>query len=211
MNVNFAPVADVGEDARCYGTDAKKVTVCVKEAVKGSLNAGIIPTLKHFPGLGKGEADTHFEKVTVSAEREILENEDLAPFRALIKDYPEPRFMIMVSHIMYTAFDEKNPASVSPAIITGLLRNETGWDGIVVTDDLGMGALKDITEENLAVKAAKAGADILLMAHDRDMQRESYFALLSEVKIGKIPEERINASVRRILRAKVRMSDAASR
>lgn len=202
FNLNFAPVADVGENSRCYSGDAETVSDFVREAVEGYAEEKMLCTLKHFPGLGKGEADTHLDTVVVNADRNTLEAEDLVPFRDMISQADPNRFFVMVSHITYTALDENLPASLSPAVMTDLLRNELGWKGVIVTDDLEMGAADVFPFKELGVRAVEGGADLVLVCHEYAHQQDVYNGLLTAVQNGTIPESRIDESVRRILRAK---------
>ncbi len=208
FNLDFAPVADVGYSPRDFSGAPEKTAAFVREAVIGYGEGGILCTLKHFPGLGKGKADPHLDTVVVDADREILEAEDLVPFRAMITQNGTPdsvdpnRFFVMVSHITYTAIDENLPASLSPAIMTDLLRDELGWQGVIVTDDLEMGAADIFPFRELGVRAVEGGADLVLVCHEYAHQQDVYNGLLMAVQNGQIPESRIDDSVRRILRAK---------
>ena len=205
INLNFAPVADVGDSERCYSADAEETARFVQEAVRGYAEENMLCTLKHFPGLGKGTSDTHLGTVVVDADKETLEAEDLVPFRAAMEKKAEDLFFVMVSHITYTALDGENPASFSPAIMTSLLREKMGWDGVVVTDDLEMGAADVFSFDEMGVRAVEAGADLLLVCHDYGHQQDVYNGLLKAVQSGRISEARIDESVRRILRAKERI------
>ena len=207
FNLNFAPVADVGENSRCYSGDAETVSAFVREAVEGYAEEKMLCTLKHFPGLGKGEADTHLDTVVVNADRETLEAEDLVPFRDMISQADPNRFFVMVSHITYTALDENLPASLSPAVMTDLLREKLGWQGVIVTDDLEMGAADIFPFKELGVRAVEGGADLVLVCHEYAHQQDVYNGLLTAVQNGTIPESRIDESVRRILRAKFALEE----
>lgn len=110
--------------------------------------------LKHFPGIGKSQVDTHLDAYNVLAENEILRSEDLVPFKSAIEQLSPNRYFIMVSHLTYSAFDENTPTSLSTKIITGILRDELGYQGIIITDDLEMGAIsKYYSFEDVGVKA----------------------------------------------------------
>lgn len=207
FNLNFAPVADVGDGSRCYSADAETVADFVREAAAGYAEEKMLCTLKHFPGLGKGEADTHLDTVVVNADRETLETEDLVPFRGMISKGDPAQFFVMVSHITYTALDENLPASLSPAVMTNLLRDELGWQGVIVTDDLEMGAADIFPFKELGVRAIEGGADLVLVCHEYAHQQDVYNGLLLAVQNGKIPESRIDESVRRILRAKMTIAE----
>ena len=208
FNLNFAPVADVGQGARCYSDQPETAATFVREATQGYAEENMLCALKHFPGLGKGAADTHLGTVVVDADRAVLEAEDLVPFRAAMgeKNAADSVFL-MVSHITYTALDGDNPASFSPAILTSLLRETMGWQGIVVTDDLEMGAADVYPFDEMGVRAVEAGADLLLVCHDYGHQQAVYNGLLKAVQSGRIPESRIDESVRRILRVKLHLGN----
>ena len=180
INLNFAPVADVGSnDRRSY-------------------------SLKHFPGIGKGKIDTHIDSYSVTADSETLHNEDLVPFKSAINQLTLDKYFIMVSHLTYAAFDKDMPASLSAKIQTELLRDELGYQGIIVTDDLEMGAIsKHYSFEEVGVKAVQAGADIVLVCHEYEHEIDVYNGILKAVHNGTISEERLNDSVRRIIKAKL--------
>ena len=207
VNLNFAPVADVGSrDTRSFGDDAQTVAQFVDAAAQGYEAENFLYTLKHFPGIGKGKIDTHQEVSNVEDSKEILDAEDLPPFKKIISEHDNSRFMIMVGHLQYDALDPINSASLSPAVMTGLLRNELGFNGVVITDDLEMGAIKNNVElSTLGVKMILAGGDIALLCHNYDSQQIVYNSILAAVRRGEISEERINQSVRRILKMKAHL------
>ncbi len=211
FNLNFAPVADVGDGTRFYSDDAETVTDFVREAVAGYEEAGILCTLKHFPGLGKGEADTHLETVVVNADRETIEAEDLVPFRAMIEKGKTESFFVMTSHIVYSAIDKEHPASLSRAVMTELLRDELGWQGVVVTDDLEMAAADVYPFEELGVRAVEAGADLVLVCHEYAHEQAVYNGLLKALQSGRLSEKRVDESVRRILLAKLTLEKNAAK
>ena len=196
-------MADVGDGTRFYSDDPETVTDFVREAVAGYEEAGMLCTLKHFPGLGKGEADTHLETVVVNADRETIEAEDLVPFRAMIEKGKPESFFVMTSHIVYSAIDKEHPASLSRAVMTELLRDELGWQGVVVTDDLEMAAADVYPFEELGVRAVEAGADLVLVCHEYAHEQAVYNGLLKALQSGRLSEKRVNESVRRILLAKL--------
>ncbi|MBP5199074.1 MAG: glycoside hydrolase family 3 protein [Schwartzia sp.] len=211
FNLNFAPVADVGNGARFYSDDAEKTAAFVREAVAGYEEAGMLCTLKHFPGLGKGEADTHLETVVVNADRGTIEAEDLVPFRAMIEKGKPESFFVMTSHIVYAAIDKEHPASLSRAVMTDLLRDELGWQGVVVTDDLEMAAAGVYPFEELGVRAVEAGADLVLVCHEYGHEQAVYNGLLKAMQSGRLSESRVNESVRRILLAKLALEKNAAK
>ena len=212
FNLNFAPVADLGAaDGRSYADDAATVTKFVAASLEGHAAAGLLATIKHFPGLGRGESDTHEDTVTVHADRAALEASDLVPFREMIakrnaaKNAKEASgWFIMATHTMYPALDAKNPASLSPAILQSLLREELSYDGVIVTDDLEMGAIsRHYGFDRAGVEAILAGADLVLVCHDYAHETAVYNGLLKAVKSGEISKDRLDASVRRIVKAKI--------
>ncbi|MBQ6297562.1 MAG: glycoside hydrolase family 3 protein [Selenomonadaceae bacterium] len=204
VNLNFAPVADVGSrDTRSFGDDPQLVSNFIEAAAQGYEAENFLYTLKHFPGIGKSKIDPHKEVSVVEDSKEILDAEDLPPFKKIIRWHDNSKFMIMVGHLKYDALDPVNSASLSPAVMTGLLRNELGFTGVVITDDLEMGAIKNHTElSTLGVKMILAGGDIALVCHNYESQQIVYNSILAAVKRGEISEARIDESVRRILKMK---------
>ena len=205
FNLDFAPVADTGSDiGRSYSTDPEVVIRFVNKAAEGYEEAQLLYCLKHFPGLGKGRTDSHQDSVTVDAAKAALETEDIFPFRKIIAAHNADDYFVMVSHISYPALDKNNPASLSPAVITDLLRKDCGYPGIIITDDMEMGALSNhYPFDELGVKAIQAGADMLLVCHEYEHETAVYNGVLKAVQNGTIPEERIDDSVRRIVRTKL--------
>ena len=196
VNLNFAPVADVGsKDTRSFGDDAQLVAQFVDAAAQGYESENFLYTLKHFPGIGKSKIDPHKEVSVVEDSKEILDAVDIFPFKKII-----------AAHDKYDALDPVNSASLSPAVMTGLLRNELGYSGVVITDDLEMGAIKNNTDlPTLGVRMILAGGDIALVCHNYESQQIVYNSILDAVKRGEISEERINESVRRILKMKAHL------
>lgn len=207
VNINFAPVADVGSrDTRSFGDNAQLVAQFVDASARGYEQENFLYTLKHFPGIGKSKIDPHQEISSVEDSREILDAEDLPPFKKIIGGHDNSRFMVMVGHLKYDALDPVNSASLSPAVMTGLLRNELGFNGVVITDDLEMGAIKNNVDlSTLGIRMIQAGGDIALVCHSYESQQIVYNSILNAVKRGEISEARINESVRRILRMKAHL------
>ena len=205
INVNFAPVADVGSnDKRSYSTDANTVIDFVRAATKGYQQENIIYSLKHFPGIGKGKVDSHVDSSSIDVTKEILMAEDILPFKTIIDENDPNDYFILVSHLKYPALDEEYPASLSSKIMTDLLRNEFGYKGIIITDDMEMGAVANHNDfRSIGVKAVKAGADIVLVCHEYEHQQEVYLGLLDAVNSGEISQERIDESVKRIIKVKL--------
>lgn len=205
INVNFAPVADVGSnDKRSYSTDANTVIDFVRAATKGYQQENIIYSLKHFPGIGKGRVDSHVDSSSIDVTKEILMAEDIIPFKTIIDENEPNDYFILVSHLKYPALDEEYPASLSSKIMTDLLRNELEYKGIIITDDMEMGAVANHNDfRSIGVNAVKAGADIVLVCHEYEHQQEVYLGLLDAVNSGEISQERIDESVKRIIKVKL--------
>lgn len=205
INVNFAPVADVGSnDKRSYSTDTNTVIDFVRAATEGYQQENIIYSLKHFPGIGKGRVDSHVDSSSIDVTKEILMAEDIIPFKTIIDENEPNDYFILVSHLKYPALDEEYPASLSSKIMTDLLRNELGYKGIIITDDMEMGAVANHNDfRSIGVNAVKAGADIVLVCHEYEHQQEVYLGLLDAVNSSEISQERIDESVKRIIKVKL--------
>lgn len=209
INVNFAPVADLGSPGgRSYSSNPSEVLKFVRSVGNGYHSGGIIYTLKHFPGIGRGTVDSHTEISSINVSTQELRETDLVPFMDIINTTDKGKdldYMIMVGHLKYPAFDEQNPASLSHSIITGLLRNEIGYEGIIITDDLEMGAVANhLTFREAGRMAIQAGGDIVLVCHDYAHAEEAYMGIYNAVQEGTISEERLNESVRRVIKAKLK-------
>jgi Beta-glucosidase-related glycosidases len=176
------------------------------EYIRGMQDAGIIPTGKHFPGHGDTSVDSHISIPVVEHDRTHLIDMELTPYKELIK---KGMTGIMTAHILYPALlaedEDRVPATLSKNIITNLLRNEFGFEGLIVSDSLAMKGIKDLYGlEKSAVMAAKAGHDIVLQDYNTDPEI-TYNALLCAVEKGEIEEEQIDRSVRRILELREHM------
>lgn len=203
FNVNLAPVADVSADDRSFSADSGAVIDFLRAATQGYESTHIMYALKHFPGIGRGTVDSHEDVSRIEASREELAA-DLAPFRTIIDEREPESYMVLVSHLIYPVYDSEHPASLSHAVQTDLLRGELGYRGIIITDDIEMGALaRHYTPRELGVQAVLAGADIVLVCHEYATETEAYLGLLDAYENGTISEERLNESVRRIVRAKL--------
>lgn len=205
INVNFAPVADVGSnDKRSYSTDTNTVIDFVRAATEGYQQENIIYSLKHFPGIGKGKVDSHVDSSNIDESKDTLMAEDILPFKTIIDENEPNDYFILVSHLKYPALDEEYPASLSSKIMTDLLRYELGYKGIIITDDMEMGAVANHNDfRSIGVNAVKAGADIVLVCHEYEHQQEVYLGLLDAVNSGEISQERIDESVKRIIKVKL--------
>ena len=205
ININFAPVADVNSnDTRSYSGDHNVVTAFVKAAATGYEHENMIYSLKHFPGIGKGKVDSHFESSMIDASKDILLSDEIIPFKTIIKENNPENYFILISHLTYTDLDNEKPASLSKKIITDLLRKELGFSGIIITDDMEMGAIANHNDfRTVGVKAVKAGVDIVMVCHEYEHETDVYLGLLDAVNNGEISLDRIDESVKRIVRAKL--------
>lgn len=204
FNVNFAPVADVSASSRSFSTDPETVKKFVLASVQGYEKNRMIYAMKHFPGIGRSTVDSHKDVSEITASRERFAASDIVPFKAVIDAAQPEDYFILVSHLKYPAYDADNPASLSKAVQTDLLRGELGYRGIIVTDDMEMGAVaKYASFRDVGVRAVQAGADIVLVCHEYAHEIDVYLGLLDAVESGEIPMERIDASVRRIVKAKL--------
>ncbi|MCQ6277096.1 glycosyl hydrolase family 3 [Bacillus sp. V3B] len=205
INVNYAPDVDLSSiDTRSFGSDPDHAYQFGKQVVNGLADSGIAATLKHFPGNGRSTIDPHIETSSVEANKWDLENNDIYPFKKMIENVDHNQFFVMVTHIKYPAYDQEKPASISPVIIQDLLREQLGYTGLVVTDDLEMGAVsKYFTYQDLGFEAVQAGADVLLVCHTFQNQDQVYKGVLNAVQAGKLAETRIDEAVERILRYKL--------
>ena len=165
------------------------------------MEAGVIAVGKHFPGHGDTGADSHTDLPVVDKTREALLAEELVPFQtAILAGLPA----VMMGHILMTQIDPERPASLSPAVVTGLLREELGFDGVVVTDDLTMGAVtQNYGLGEAAVLAVEAGCDLLLVCHEAGSVEEVCQALLAAAESGRLSQARLDQSVRRLLALKL--------
>ncbi|WP_080840409.1 beta-N-acetylhexosaminidase [Cohnella massiliensis] len=214
LNMDFAPVLDVNSNPdnpvigdRSFGSSAERVAEMGIAAMKGIRGGGVIPVVKHFPGHGDTSVDSHLDLPVVNKTPQQLAKQEWLPFQAAVKEQAEA---IMVAHILFPKVDPKRPASLSKTIVGTQLREKMGYDGVVMTDDLGMGAIvKNYKLADAAADAVEAGVDILLIGHGYDNERAVFESLVRCVKDGTIAETRIDESVYRILKLKerARLSD----
>lgn len=205
FNMDFAPVTDIltvasNQDIgdRSFGTDPTLVAGMVAAQVEGMQSQNLSATLKHFPGCGSTAANTHLETGASSRTLEEMRNAEFLPFQAGIDAGAD---FVMVAHMSAPAITgDETPAILSPIIVTDLLRKELGFEKVIITDALNMGAITSAyTPEESAVLAVEAGVDMLLMSPDIDVAAK---AIKEAVESGEIPESRIDESVRRILTLK---------
>jgi len=208
INMNFAPSVDINNNprnpvigVRSFGDQPDRVSVLGIAAVHGYREAGICGTLKHFPGHGDTAVDSHFDLPSIQHDRERMDLIELFPFKAAVKQGAD---VVMTAHVVFESIDPSGkPSTLSEGVITGLLRKELGFQGVVITDCMEMDAIaKGYGTVEAAVMAIEAGVDIVLVSHSCDRQRRVLEAIKSAVKGGIISEERIDESVRRILKLK---------
>ncbi len=209
VQVNFAPVVDVNNNprnpvinTRSFGEDPDLVGRLASAFIRGLAAGGMIGTLKHFPGHGDTDTDSHLGLPIIHQPRERIDRLELPPFRAAIA---AGAGAVMTGHIEMPALDSapNTPTTLSVAIVTGLLRQELGFDGLIYTDSMDMAGVTALYDPGAAaVRAVKAGNDVVL--HSPDDGR-AFAALCDAVKAGEIPAARVDASVVRILRAKARL------
>ena len=217
VQINFAPVADVDVNprnpvinTRSFGGDPRNVAQKVVAYARGLEDGGVLSVCKHFPGHGDTEVDSHLGLPSLNHDLNRLKSTELVPFQTAINNGVD---MVMTAHIMLPQIDKEYPATMSKKILTDLLRDEMGYKGVIITDDLDMQAISkhwDLGEA--AIKSVEAGADILLVCHTIENQQKVYNAVVQGVNDGKIDENRIDESVRRILRLKYqyKLSDKAN-
>lgn len=209
INVNFAPDADLGIPGRSYAGTPDIVAKFIEAAGSGYAEKGMIYTLKHFPGIGKGQMDSHIDGSEINVSREQLEAEDIAPFRAVIQNGKEDEFFVMVSHLTYSTLDAENPASMSPKIMQELLQGKLGFTGLIITDDMEMGAIANhYAFEDVGVKAVNAGADMILVCHEYAHQVAVYNGMLKALQDGRLSRERVDDAVLRIVKLKLKKIEA---
>jgi len=204
-----SPVVDVNTNprnpeisTRSFSPDPAVVIDCARASLQGLHQAGIIACLKHYPGRGESEDDAHYGISAVQLTRDIMERIHLAPYRQLCSERIVPA--VMLAHAIYPSLDETNEiATVSKEIITGILRDEFGFDGLVTTDSMTMGGLMaKYSVGEAVVRSLDAGTDIILLKDDNVLRYEAHAAIVGAVKEGRLTEERIDRSLRRIWSAK---------
>jgi beta-N-acetylhexosaminidase len=210
FNVNFAPVLDLsGPDSRngigdrAFAEDPRKVVDLASVALREHLRSGVIPVGKHFPGLGSAPADSHLALPVIRRSRTLLFSRDLLPYRRLRRSLP----IIMVGHAFYPALQGRRPqpATLSGRLIDGILRTRIGHRGLVLTDDLEMGAIdQEALGSEQALAAFEAGNDGLMFCRSAERILEARDGMIEATHAGSIPSGRLNLSLRRILVLKER-------
>ncbi len=207
INMNLAPVLDVNDNPknpvigiRSFGSKPERVAELGAAYARGLRESGVIPVGKHFPGHGNTSVDSHLDLPILPHPWDRLERVELVPFRRAISEGLE---CIMSAHVLFAALDPDRPATLSPKVLVGLLREKMGFSGLIMTDCLEMNAIsKSPGTVRGAVEAFKAGADVLLISHTFELQKEAYMALCSAVRCGEVPWARLDESVSRILKLK---------
>ena len=221
FDLNFAPVMSIiteerskltnGLYSRSYGRSPGEVLGYTTVYMRGLQGTGCLGCLKHFPGIGAGEVDSHQEMPLVPLTHDDLVAQDLAPYIELFQRSDDRVRVVMVSHGGFPNIDIKKgttggliaPASINPNIVTRLLRQELGYRHLVVTDDLEMGAIaKQCEIEDATLRAFNAGEDMLLICATPETIRRGYRALLAAVRGGRITPKRVEASLKRIAATK---------
>lgn len=210
FNLNLAPVVDVGTRnpelwSRTFGASPDRVAAMAGAYLDGLQQSGLVTgCLKHYPGLGETGTDPHVGMPVLHSTREDWINTDLAPYRTLLADGNVRT--ILVSHEMIPAVDPSLPSSLSPAIVDGVLRQQMGYNGVVITDSLYMGALNQRWSVSQAiVLAVVAGSDIVIGPYNAQMVQNAKDALKHAVADGTLTRARIDTSVQRILTLKIEM------
>jgi len=193
LNMNMAPVIDVGRDniethlrGRIFGENPEVVGALGCTVINALQNSGILAVAKHFPGLGRTSIDPHLNLPSIDIDEGEIKKINLPPFNDAIKEHVAG---IMTSHAIYPALDPERPATLSPRILIGLLREKMGFKGLIITDDLEMGAIeKKYSVAEGALLAFKAGADILLVCENQD----NVYRAISLIRKKALQENQLN-------------------
>lgn len=206
FNLNFAPVLDINSNPnnpvigkRAFGSTVDVVKKHGIQTMEGIKSKNIIPVIKHFPGHGDTNIDSHIDLPAINKTLEELEELELAPYNKAIERGAD---IVMTSHILFPKIDESNPATFSKEIITNILRERLKFNGVIITDDMTMGGLKNYNIIDASVKALKADCDIILVCHGYENQVKIIERIKEEVKSGSISEKEIDKKVYRILKLK---------
>ncbi|OJH42348.1 beta-N-acetylhexosaminidase [Cystobacter ferrugineus] len=208
---DFAPVLDVDTNPtnpvigdRSFSRDPDEVARMGVALARGLEAGGVASCGKHFPGHGDTTTDSHLTLPRLPHDLERLRRVELVPFRAFAQ---AGLASLMTAHVLFDALDPKVPATMSPRALNGLLREELGFDGVLVSDDLEMKAIADhYSVEEAAVQGTLAGVDLFLVCHQADVQRRAIAALVRAVESGRVPRERIAEAHRRLARLESRFA-----
>lgn len=207
FNLDYTPVLDINSNPnnpvigdRSFGADKEIVTKMGISTMKGLQSQGVIPVVKHFPGHGDTAVDSHLGLPVIEYGMDRLNDFELVPFEESIEQGAD---MVMVAHILFPEIDKEYPSSMSEKVIKGILREQLKFDGVVITDDMEMGAIADnYGIEKAALQSVKAGNDLLLICHDYNKQIAAFTAIEKAVENNTIDINQINDSVYRILKLK---------
>jgi len=210
ISINLAPVLDVPSDilaspmtGRSYSNDFKIVERLGIAYINGLKDAGLLATAKHFPDIGRAADDSHLKLPYGTWKTQDEKDNDMMPFKSAVRAGVD---IIMVGHFIAEPGDTKNPISLSSFWMKDVLRKELGFGGLIIVDNIEMKPVEDIMSiSEAAVQSFKAGADIIMVSHERKKQEEVFNALMEAVKKGNISNERLNESLRRIIEAKGRI------
>ncbi len=210
INMNFAPVLDIYSNSkntvigdRAFGDNEKIVETMGIATMKGLKDENVIPVIKHFPGHGDTEVDSHIGLPIVKKNINQLYEFEFVPFIKAIKSGAD---VVMVSHILMKQIDDKNPATLSHNLITGILRNDMEFSNVIITDDMFMKAITNqLSVEEASAKSIKAGSDIILIGSDVNKTKLVIEKIKLAVERNEISEKRINESIYRILKLKEKL------
>ena len=210
INMNFAPVLDIYSNSkntvigdRAFGNNEKIVETMGIATMNGLKDEDVIPVIKHFPGHGDTEVDSHIGLPIVDKSIDQLYDFEFVPFKKAIESGADA---VMVSHILMKQIDDKNPATLSYNLITGILRNDMKFSNVIITDDMCMKAITNrLSVEEASIKSIKAGSDIILIGSDIGKTKSVIEKIKLEVETNEISEKRIDESVYRILKLKEKL------
>lgn len=211
ININFAPVLDIAPNPsrtflrnRMYGADPQKVMPLTNMAIKGLKDGGVIPVGKHFPGHGMTKTDSHKLLPVIETSKETLYSYTFKPFISAIENGMDG---MMVGHLVVLALDGNNPATMSKTVITGILRGELKFNGLVFSDDMRMGGItKNYDIGEACVRFIEAGGDVVMIGKYIKKQTAALQSLYESVKSGRITRERLMESAYRIISAKLKIA-----
>lgn len=207
FNMDFAPVLDIYSNPkntvigdRAFGSDEKIVSSMGIATMNGIKESGVIPVVKHFPGHGDTEVDSHFGLPIVHKSLSKLEKFEFVPFKKAIDEGCDA---VMISHIILEKIDNENPVTLSKKVVTDILREKLGFSGVVITDDMHMKAItENFSIKQASIKSIKAGVDIILIGSDISSTKSTIEEIKKSVENNEISEKRINESVYKILKLK---------
>ncbi|QEY20804.1 beta-N-acetylhexosaminidase [Psychrobacillus sp. AK 1817] len=211
LNLDFAPVLDINSNPnnpvigdRSFGNNPEIVSKLGIQTMKGIQSQNVISTIKHFPGHGDTLVDSHLELPVVNKSLKELKELELIPFERAID---QGAGVVMVAHILLPELDKNNPASMSKAVMTDLLRKQLSFKGVIITDDMTMGAITEHVDiGKAAVESVKAGSDIILVGHGYNNVVKVTSSIKTAVENGEISEQRLNESIERIIQLKRKYS-----